>query len=190
VHLVPGIGHTRLAKLMPHQVQGFLNAKSATRLAPRTVECVRAVLRQALNHALRWQLVVINAAQLASPPRAPRRAITPLSPDEARRLLDALVGHRLEALVTVALACGLRQGEILGLRWPDIDLDAGTLLIEPALQRVDGRLQMVEPKSRNSRRSVLLPGVAVDAIRRHRARQLEDRLLAKPDWLVHCLTNE
>jgi integrase len=78
------------------------------------------VLRQALGQAERWGLVTRNAARLAEPPRIPRWEVSPLSPEEARRFLDAIHGDRLEALYTVALGVGLRQGEILGLTWSDV----------------------------------------------------------------------
>ena len=157
VHLAPGLGHVPLARLTPQQVQAFLNAKSTGKLAPRTVAYLRAVLRQALGQAERWGLVTRNAARLAEPPRVPRREVSPLSPDQARLFIEAIRGDRLEALYLVALGAGLRQGEILGLAWTDIDFEAATLTVRHALQRVDGQLTLGEPKSVTSRRVVALP---------------------------------
>jgi len=91
-------------------------------------------------------------------------------------------GHRLEALYTIAITVGLRQGEALGLRWQDVDLDAGSLRVRHSLQRIEGRLQLVEPKTERSRRTVSLPGVVVSALREHRVRQLQERLLAGSRW--------
>jgi integrase len=108
--------------------------------------------------------------------------VSPLSPDEARCFLEAIRGDRLEALYLVALGAGLRQGEILGLAWADVDLEHATLTVRNALQRVDGRLVLVEPKSVTSRRVVALPIIVVDALRAHRTRQREDRLLAGWRW--------
>src|SRR5674476_1535372 len=132
LHLAPGLGHHRVAALSPADVQAFLNAKSASGLSPRTVAYLRGVLRGALGHAERTDLVNRNVARLARPPRIPRRPVSPLSAEQARTFLAAIRGDRLEALYLVALGVGLRQGEILGLRWPDVDLDAGTLRVRHA----------------------------------------------------------
>lgn len=111
----------------------------------------------------------------------------PLSPLEARAFLDAVRGDRLEALYAVAVAIGLRQGEILGLRWSDVDLDGGTIRVSQALQRVGGRMTFVEPKSLRSRRTIPMPPTVARALRAHRARQLEERLAGGPDWNAHDL---
>ena len=108
--------------------------------------------------------------------------IQPLSPGEARSLLDAVSGDRLEALYTVALGLGLRRGEILALQWDDIDLNAGSIRIRSSLQRLDGKLVFVEPKSDRSRRTLALPQTALRSLHRHRAKQLQERLVAGKKW--------
>jgi len=182
LHLTPGLGHVSLARLTPQQVQAFLNAKSAAGCSPRSVAMYRAILRQALGQAERWGLVTRNVAKLTDPPRVPRRQIRPLDPDQARAFLEVIRGDRFEALYLIALGAGLRQGEILGLSWADVDLDLGTLTVRQALQRVAGKLVLVEPKSVTSHRAVALPGVVLDGLRRHRVRQLEERLAGGPGW--------
>ena len=182
LHLKPVLGHHRLTKLEPQHVQRFMNRKLKSGLSPRTVDYCRAVLRRALNQALRWGHVPRNVATLVDPPRAKRPEIQPLTPDEAKALLDAVAGDRLEALYAVALAVGLRKGEALGLRWDDVDLEAGTLSVRKQLQRVDGKLQLVDLKTDRSRRTITLPSISVDALRRHRVRQLEERLVAGRRW--------
>ncbi|HEV8280690.1 MAG TPA: tyrosine-type recombinase/integrase [Candidatus Limnocylindrales bacterium] len=182
VHLTPGLGRLSLPRLTPQQVQAFLNAKASTGLSPRTVAYIRAVLRQALGQAERWSLVGRNAARLAEPPRVPRREVQPLSPDEARAFIEAIRGDRLEALYLVAIGVGPRQGEILGLAWTDVDFVASTLTIRNALQRVNGKLELVEPKSATSHRIVALPAFVADGLRTHRTRQRQDRLLAGSRW--------
>jgi integrase len=164
------------------QVQSFLNAETAAGLSPRSVAMERAVLRQALGRAERWGLVARNVAKLADPPRVPRRLVAPLNSEQARQFLEVIRGDRLEALYLIALGVGLRQGEILGLSWPDIDLDAGTLTVRQALQRVNGKLILVEPKSRTSNRTVALPSLVHDALRAHRIRQLQERLRVGSRW--------
>jgi integrase len=184
VHLQPGLGGHLLAQLTPQHVQRLLNAKSATNLAPRTIAYIRSVLRQALRQAERWGMVSRNVASLAAPPRVPRREIRPLSPDEARRFVEAIRGDRLGALYLLAIGTGLRQGEILGLGWQEVDLSAATITVRHALQRVGGRLELVSPKSLASRRVVALRAFVVDALHAHRLRQRRDRLLAGARWRI------
>jgi integrase len=189
-HLVPDLGRLSLAKLTPQQVQALLKRKQAAGLSPRTVAYIRAVLRQALNQALRWGLVARNVASLVEPPKVERYQITPLTPQQASRLLDAAQGNRLEALYRVALSLGLRQGEALGLRWEDIDFEVRTLHVAVALQAVGGNLALVAPKTENARRTLSLPVALASALKTHRARQAEQRLKAGTAWqdngLVFC----
>jgi integrase len=187
LHLVPGLGRTRLARLRPEDVQAFLNRKLQEGLSPRTVQYLHAVLRRALGQAEKWGLVARNVARLVDPPKVARPEVRPLTAEEARRLLDATRGDRLEALYSVAVAVGLRQGEALGLRWQDVDLDRGLLTVRVQLQRIGGTLQLVEPKSPRSQRTIQLPTVVVQALREHRARQLAERLQAGAAWQEHGL---
>ncbi len=182
LHLKPALGHHQLSKLSPQHIQMMMNGKSAAGLSPRTVQYLRAVLRRALGQALKWGLVGRNVATLVDPPRSQRSEVTPLSPLQARAFLMAAQGDRLEALYSVAIALGLRQGEALGLRWADVDLDAGTLRVRHALQRIDGTLQLVEPKTKRSKRTIPMPPSVVTALRAHRVRQLEERLIAGSRW--------
>jgi integrase len=138
LHLVPQLGKTPLAKLTPGHVDALFqrlqqNGTSATR-----IRYARTVLRAALNRARKWQLVTQNVAELVDPPRHRRREIQPLTPEQARALIDSVSEHRLGAIVSVATALGLRQGEALGLRWQDIDFDAGRLSVRQALERSGG----------------------------------------------------
>ena len=123
-----------------------------------------------------------NVATLVDPPRVVRKEIEPFDVESAEQLLRAVRGHRLEALFTVALALGLRQGEALGLRWDDIDLDNATIIVRKQLQRIEGKLQLTEPKTERSRRTIALPPFAVDALRLHRIRQLQEKLIGGDGW--------
>ncbi len=105
-----------------------------------------------------------------------------MAPDKARQFLKSVRGHRLEALFSVALAVGLRQGEALGLRWEDIDMAAGVLRVNHQLQRVDGRLTLVEPKTDRSRRTLVIPRSILERLRDHEKRQLSERLWAGSTW--------
>ena len=148
----------------------------------RTVLHLRAVLRRPLNLAQRWGLVPRNVASLVDAPRVPAYDVRAMAPSQAGAFLDTVRGDRLEALFTVALAVGLRQGEALGLQWGDVDLSAGTISVHRALQRVDGKLRLVEPKTPSSRRTVPLPPTVLVALRTHRTRQAEERLWAGSRW--------
>lgn len=169
--LTPQIGRTPLSQLTPADVEAMLRRLAADGLSSRSVHHVRAVLRTALARAARHGLVARNAAALAEPPHVERREVRALDPAEVRRFLSALEGHPLRCLFTVALATGLRKGELLGLRWSDIDLAAGTLTVRRSLQRIEGKFRVVEPKTAKSRRTVPLPGVAVTALAEHRQAQ-------------------
>ena len=150
----------------------MMNQKLASGLSPRTVQYLRAVLRRALGQAVKWGVATRNVATLTEPPRVERPEMQVLTPEQARAFLDTVRGDRLEALYSVALALGLRQGEALGLRWQDIDLDAGVLHVRVALQRIHGeKARLVEPKTRQGRRSLPLPPPIVAQLRAHRTRQ-------------------
>lgn len=182
IHLIPRLGHIRLSRLTPADVERTMNAALGDGASPRSAAHMRAVLRTALNVAMRWGILGRNVASLAGPPHVPEREIRPLSRSDARTILEAVRGDRLEALFTVGLALGLRQGEALGLRWADVDLEAGTLSVQRSLQRVDGGWLFLEPKTTRSRRTVPLPGPVTAALREHRARQLQERLSLGPAW--------
>lgn len=162
-----------------------MNRKLAAGLSPRTVQYLHAILRRSLRQALRWGLVTRNVATLVDAPRVRRPEIRPLTPDQARTFLDAVAGDRNEALYTVALAVGLRLGEALGLRWDDVDLDAGETHVRHTLQRRGPGWELVEPKTNRSRRTVPFPGVVLTALRAHRTRQLKERLWAGTRWQEH-----
>lgn len=181
-HLIPRLGHLRLARLGPADVRAMMTAELAAGKSPRSVGYMRGVLRVALAQAVRDGLLARNVAALAEPPRVPAYTATTLDPEQARVFLRSVAGERLAALYTVAVALGLRQGEALALRWEDVDLDAGTLTVRASLQRVGGHLVPVEPKSRTSYRTLPLPTFAIAALREHRRRQRQDRLLAGSAW--------
>src|SRR5712692_11834776 len=135
LHISPTLGSLLLERLEPRHVQTLLNHKLKEGLSPKSVRYIRGTLRTALNQAVRWGLVGRNAAALVDGPRVPTFEIQPFTPDDARKFLAAAKGHRLEALYSVALTLGLRQGEALGLRWQDVDLPLGYLRVTKQLQR-------------------------------------------------------
>jgi integrase len=175
-HIAPTLGSVSLQKLSPQHIRALLNRKLADGLSAQTVRHIRTVLRRALGEAVKFGLTARNSAALVDGPRIPHHEIRPLTPDEARCFLNAARGGRLEALYSVARAVGLRRGEALGLRWQDVDLDKRTLTVIQTVQRVNGKLQFLEPKTQRSRRTINIPETVAAALRLHRKRQSEERL--------------
>jgi integrase len=209
LHLRPAFEKVMLSKLTPQHVRTFLNERLGTGLSTRRVQYFHAVLRAALNTAVKDQLVVRNVAAIVKPPRVIAKEVQPLTPDEARRFLGSIRGNRLEALFTVAISIGLRQGEALGLRWSDVDFEAGTLRIRYALQRLKAHkasahgtgdrnrdskrgetsgFHLVEPKTKQSRRTIAMPKLTLSALAEHKIRQAQERLLAGSAWRTPVLT--
>jgi integrase len=184
LHIVPWIGRVRIDKLTPVDVQSLLSGPAAGGRSPRTVQYRLQVLRIALNRAVKWGLVSRNVAALVDGPRVESRPSVFLSRDDAARFLAAASDHPMNALYTVALSIGLRQGEALGLTWADIDLDEGAVDVRHQLQRISGEgFRLVELKTTKSRRRIKLPEVCIRAFRRHVTTQREMRLFAGPMWL-------
>ncbi len=194
--LIPALGHIRLDELTVAHASEMLKAMLDRGLSPQTVAHARAVLRCALAQAMREELVFRNVASIAKSP-AP---IEPyegrvLTLEEAKRFLAAADHDRLAALYYVALSLGLREGEALALGWEDVDFEARTLHVRHTLQRIrrehrwqrgDGEgLVLLPTKTRRSKQKLPLPEVCLRALRAHRARQLEERLAAGPQWEEH-----
>jgi integrase len=182
LHILPAIAKVRLDQLSPQHIQHLIDRKTADGMAAQSVVHIRNLLRLVLNRALRWNLIARNPALLVDVPTIRRAPVAYLQPEQARTLLDAANGERLQALYTVALSLGLRRGEALGLKWEDVDLEGGRLIVRRALQRLREGLTLVETKTAKGNRMVLLPQFAIRALRDHRRRQLEERLSAGSDW--------
>jgi integrase len=181
-HINPRIGSRPLGSLSPREIRLLLDDLAATGLSPRSVQYVHATLRVALEHAVREELLPRNAAKLLQAPTPTRSEREPPAVDEARRLLKVAREDRLFALYVVAVMLGLRRSEALALRWEDIDLDKGVLRVRQTLHRVGGTLEFLPTKTPRSRRTVPLPGSVREALLDHRARQQEERAVARV-WL-------
>src|SRR5215203_3362790 len=180
-HISPAFGRLKLSKLTAAHIQSLYASKLRDGLKPSSVRYIHAVLHRALEQAVRFHLIPFNPASRVDPPKVRQDEIAPLDAEQARRLLDAAKGDPLEALYVISLTCGLRIGEALGLRWTDIDLDAGTLRVSRQLQRMrrvdgkPGKLVFSEPKNA-SRRTLDMPQRTLESLRTHRKRQLEERV--------------
>ncbi|MFG2670287.1 tyrosine-type recombinase/integrase [Streptomyces sp. NPDC048445] len=208
-YLIPGLGKKKLTKLTAKDVRTWLTQLRTTcqccsrgidarrdqplccavgqcchrLLSPLTLTYLHSVLKSALEHAVREEEIPRNVARnvRTSTPR-PRR-FEPLTADEARELLTATQGHRLHALFELALHTGLRKGELLGLRWEDLDLDAGTAAIHRTLQRtVTGGLTTLPTKTRASERRIAIPDRCVQSLERHHEQQQREREAAGNAW--------
>lgn len=186
-HLSPGLGRLQLAKLSPADVSGFLQDRLDAGLSPRSVQLMHRVLHMALGLAVRWELVARNVAALVDPPRVPRPELHTFSVEQATRFLESVRHDRLYGLYVLTLSCGLRRGEVLALRWDDLDLDRGTLAVRHTLAKAPGGWQLAEPKTAGSRRVVKLARVAVEALRDHRIIQLREQHVAGSRWVEHRL---
>ena len=181
--LVPGLGAHRLDRLQPEHVERLYRDLREDGMAPASVLQCHRILSRALKVAVQRGRVARTVCTLVDAPSVQHHEVEPLTADEARRILAAAEGGRNAARWSVALAIGLRQGEALGLRWVDVDLEAGTLAVRQALQRLRGqKIDFVPPKSRAGRRTVLLPVELVEALRAHRAAQEAERVTADDRW--------
>ncbi|RBM05694.1 site-specific integrase, partial [Streptomyces sp. PT12] len=209
-YVVPRLGRKRISRLTARDIRAFLAATARTcqccaqakdkkrpegkrrccaigqccqkHPSDRTVRFLLVILRAALEHAVREDELPRNVARNVELSMGTRREIEPLTVDEGRLLLAAARGNRLWAAYELAVRLGLRRGEVLGLRWKDVDLYEGVLTVRQALQRVGGELLVVAPKTQRSARRVALPAECVRALRAQRAQQLADKHAAGENW--------
>lgn len=188
VHLIPGLGKHKLAKLSAYQVEAFYTAKrKASGLSSTTVRRMHDVLHNALDDALRLDQVTRNVSELVDAPPEADAVRRHYTVEQVAVLLASLESHRLEALILVALATGMRQGEILALRWRDVDMACGTLQVRANRTRLERGYGDGPPKTRESAAKLALPSLAVEALRRQRVRVKEMRLRAGDRWQEHDL---
>src|SRR5215218_7988906 len=165
LHVKPTIGGTKLDKLNALQVQSMYCQKLDSGLSPRTVQIIHATLYKALKQAVRWSLLPRNVCEVVVPPRVPKSEIKPLDARQAKKLLDTAWDTQpyYYPLYMLAVTTGMRSGEILGLQWRDVDLDAGTLQVRRTV--FNGAVST--PKTARSNRGIKLPKIAVETLRRH-----------------------
>jgi integrase len=190
LNIVPRIGQVRLAELKPLQIQSLYSEllrsgkRSGGGLSPLSVQHVHRLLRKALSQAVRWELLDRNPADGADSPRVPRNEMNALDRAGLSQLLAA-VGHgRLYLPVLIAATTGMRRGEILALRWRDVDLEGCALRVERSLQQISTGLEFKEPKSRHGQRTIALANVTVAVLARAKAERQpgpDDLVVCRPD---------
>lgn len=187
VHLNPRLGDYRLVKLTPQNLRQWIADKEAEgKVSASTIRLALATLKTALSQAVTDELVPRNVAKLVKPPQPSQEFEAQfLTQEQAKAFLACLreyrdryghmCTHRMYAFYSVALALGLRKGEALALSWQDLDFEHGKLAVRATLQRIDGKLVRSEPKTRESRRTIVLPKGLVETLRAHRDRQQFER---------------
>jgi len=190
--IVPCLGRVRLDRLSPQDVRRLLNScrkevqrggrRDGQPLSARTLQMIHAVLRNAIEHAVREELVPRNVVKLVKVPVPEYEVGTGLTVAQARHVLGLVAEDRLRAVYVLALMLGLRKGELLGLRWVDVDIEGAELHVRQASQRVAGELHFAAPKTRRSRRSLPLPPLVVDALKEHRDRQAAECAVGGKAW--------
>ena len=174
LHVVPALGMVKLKSLNPSHLRNLYRERLDSGSAPASIHKMHTLLHKSLAQAVSDGLIPRNVADNLKLPRIDREEIDPLTAEEANRLIEAAAGDRLEAIYTIAIHTGLRQGELLSLRWEDLDLEAGMLQVRRTLTRIKGTYSVGEPKTKKSRRTVRLTTGAVAALRGHLERQLEE----------------
>ena len=179
LHLASVLGGVPLTKLRPQHIQEAYRRMLAKGLSARTVIQAHRILREALDHGVEWQMLSRNPADQAKPPRPLRHEIAPPAADDLKRLLDVADETDYGALVEVALLTGLRLGELLGLRWQDVDFDQAVLRVQQTCQWLPRQgFIFRQPKSYRSVRPVALSPDTVERLRQCRVKLLEERLAA------------
>ena len=187
-HIIPALGRVKLKSLTSTHVRSFYRDRLDSGLSGATVRKMHIVLQKALDQAVSDGLVPRNVVKGIRLPQTKKKEIQPLTPEQARTLLYAARDDRLEALYVLAVATGLREGELLALKWEDVELEDAVLRVRYTLTRTGGKVTLGPPKTKKSRRSVGLTERAVEALRAHLSRQLEamERMgsLYRPGGLV------
>ncbi|MBF6185034.1 site-specific integrase [Nocardia puris] len=182
LHIKPYLGHYRLDNLTVRTVQNFLDDLLANGRSAATIHQTRKVLSAALTYAMRQEMISRNVARLVELPRHRAKEAAHWTPDQTVQFLDAARDNPLYPAFVLLTLYGLRAGEVVGIRWCDVDFDHGVLRIRQQVQRIDGELRQVELKTESSRRDEPLLATAHDALLQHRARQAVARDAAGAAW--------
>lgn len=179
LHVIPSLGATHLAKLRPLQVEELYGKLRKRGLSGTTILQIHRVLHAAFNQAVQWQLLDRNPIGAVKAPRKSTNEAASLSAGQIPKLLDAMKGLTAELPALIALGTGMRLGEVMGLRWQDVDLDSAVAQVRQTLQVT---MEFDTPKSHRSTRSLTLPAFLVEALRRHKKAQNERRLMLGEAW--------
>ncbi len=183
MHINPILGKIKLNDLQPSQIQAFYNIKVESGTGVRTVRLMHSVLHCALNHALKLGIIYRNPSDAIYKPKVTKHEMSVLDENQVKALLIAARGKRLEVLFKVAITTGLRQGEILGLKWGDLDWDTYQLNIKRQVQRVPEKgLVFSEPKTAAGKRMIVLGPDTIMYLKEHLKRQMVEREFKGAKW--------
>ena len=181
-HILPALGKVKLKDLRPEMIQVLYNEKLAGGTGRRTVQLIHAVLHRSLGQALKWGLIGRNPADAVTRPSVQRTEMKVLDDQQVRTLLLAAKGTRYEMLMQLAITTGLREGELLGLKWSDLDWRTNRLKIQRQVQRQKEGIVFIEPKSASGRRMVVLGRATVEKLRQHFQQQQLERQFSGDKW--------
>jgi integrase len=190
-HIIPALGGRQIRHVTPQHIQTFYTNLLKSGLSSSTVLSIHGLLHKAFNNAVTWNLVARNVFDTVSLPRLTTKELQLLSMEQAHTLLEAAKEHRLETLLIVVLATGMRHGELRGLRWHDINFEEKYLTVRRTVGQLAGHGYVErEPKTAKGRRKIILPDFVIDQLKKHRMQQEEAKQKAANKWqergLVFC----
>ena len=182
-HINPVLGYIVLKDLRPDHVQSLYTTKLANGVSPNTTRMIHAVIHRALNHALKLGLVYRNVADSVTRPKVVRKEMKTLNDYQVRQLIQVAESEQMRLLLWVAVVTGLRQGELLGLKWSDLDWTSRRIQVQRQVQRRKGDgLVFCEPKSASGRRVIVLGKSTIEKLREYKNNQLKESILLGEKW--------
>lgn len=183
IHLIPVLGRIKLKDLRTDQIQALINSEIQHGTSPRMVRYIHGVLRRALNIAVRWGLISRNPAPLVTLPKLRRKEMNTLNDSQVRVFLSAAKSMRHETLFWMAVFTGLREGELFGLKWSDLNWEKKHLRVQRQLQRLQGKgMVFTEPKTAAGKRMIVLSTATIAKLREHLTFQVQERMAAGDKW--------
>ena len=173
--IIPHLGGLKLQKLRPEHVQHWHGTLIGEGLSPRTTKHAHKLLHRILTDAVKNGTLPRNVAGIHQPPEVEQEEIEILSLDQIADVMAKLEGHTLFPIVAIALTTGMQRGELLGLQWGDIDVDAATLRVERSVEETRQGLRLKPPKTKRGRRNIKLSVEAVSVLRAHKVQQMQVR---------------
>lgn len=187
-YIMPNLGHLKVKDIRPEHIQGMYNRLLEQGAGVYTILKIHTVLHGALQRAVKTGMIGRNPASFTQPPKEPANEMAILNESQVSQLFVAAIGHRWEALYHLAVVTGMRQMELLGLKWTDLDWVRQTIKVERQLAKPAGEgVKFTAPKTRFGRRTVTLGGRTIDVLRGHYERQQAERVIAGDKWNVHDL---
>lgn len=181
LHIYPYIGGMKLNHLQSAHLQKLYAILERDSRKPRTIQMVHVILNRALNNAVRLKLILSNPCELVTKPKAPKKAMKFWDKDQLKKFLKLAENDRLYALYVLAITCGLRLGELFGLKWSDLNVKSSTLAVQRIVLELSGKIHIGEPKTAKGKRNIFLTNFAIDALLEHRKKMNAEGL--DSEWI-------